>query len=79
MFLSVLNLPQVHLVKNYNHNLSQKKIYRLQVARVFHQQHDFDSYENVSHVVKPITGRVILSLTLTYKIDINNAFFNGDL
>lgn len=54
------------------------------IAKGFHQQFGFDFNETFSQVVKPITIRVILTLALTHKwelqqIDINNAFLNGSL
>lgn len=54
------------------------------VAKGFHQQEGFDFNETFSPVVKPVTIRVILTLALTYKwdiqqIDVNNAFLNGIL
>lgn len=54
------------------------------VAKLFHQEQDFNYTKTFSPVVKPITIRVILTLAITYKwdiqqIDINNAFLNGTL
>lgn len=54
------------------------------VAREFHQQEGFGFHETFSPVVKSTTKRAILSLALTVKwdiqkIDVNNAFLNGDL
>lgn len=54
------------------------------VAKGFHQQHGFDFNETFSPVVKPVTIRLILTLALTYRwnlqqIDVNNAFLNGFL
>lgn len=54
------------------------------VAKGFHQQSDFDYSETFSPVVKPTTIRVIHTLALTFKwdvqqIDVNNAFLNGFL
>lgn len=54
------------------------------VAKGFHQQQGFDYNETFSPVIKPPTIRIILTLALTHKweiqqIDINNAFLNGTL
>lgn len=52
------------------------------MAKIFHQ--GFDFHETFSLIVKPITIKVILTLIVTHKwdmqqIDINNAFLNGEL
>uniref|UniRef100_A0A803P8J1 Integrase catalytic domain-containing protein n=1 Tax=Cannabis sativa TaxID=3483 RepID=A0A803P8J1_CANSA len=54
------------------------------VAKGFHQQAGFDFDETFSHVVKPITIRVVLTIAVTRgwsirKLDVNNAFLNGEL
>jgi histone deacetylase 1/2 len=54
------------------------------VAKGFSQTVGFDFTETFSPVIKPVTIRVILTLAVTYKwqvqqIDINNAFLNGEL
>ncbi|KAK2412680.1 putative mitochondrial protein [Trifolium repens] len=54
------------------------------VAKGFSQTVGFDFTETFSPVIKPVTIRVILTLAVTYKwqvqqIDINNAFLNGVL
>jgi len=53
------------------------------VAKGFHQQLGFDFQETFSPVVKPTTIKVLLTLALTHKWDIQqidvNVFFNGDL
>lgn len=54
------------------------------VANGFHQQQDFEFHEAFSTFVKPTIIWIVFSLALTYKweiekIDINNAFLNGDL
>lgn len=53
-------------------------------AKGFHQQHGVDFHETLSHVIKPTTIRIILTLDITYKWEIqkthvNNAFLNGKL
>lgn len=52
------------------------------VAKGFHQVEGFDNINTFSHVVKPITERVGLTLAISQnwviqKLDINNAFLNG--
>jgi histone deacetylase 1/2 len=54
------------------------------VAKGFLQTVGFDFTETFSPVIKPITIRIILTLAVTFKwqlqqIDINNAFLNGIL
>ena len=54
------------------------------VAKGFQQTPGVDFFETFSPVIKPCTIRVIFTLAVTYKwdiqqIDINNAFLNGDL
>lgn len=54
------------------------------VAKGFHQQEGFDFTETFSPVIKLVTIRLVLTLALTYKwdiqqIDVNNAFLNGFL
>jgi histone deacetylase 1/2 len=54
------------------------------VAKGFNQEAGFDFQETFSPVVKPVTIRIILTLALSLKwdiqqIDINNAFLNGIL
>ncbi|GAU36893.1 hypothetical protein TSUD_220620 [Trifolium subterraneum] len=54
------------------------------VAKGFLQTAGFDFTETFSPVVKPITIRILLTLVVTYKwqvqqIDVNNAFLNGVL
>jgi histone deacetylase 1/2 len=54
------------------------------VAKGFLQTAGFDFTETFSPVIKPVTIRIILTLAVTYKwqvqqIDINNAFLNGVL
>lgn len=54
------------------------------VAKRFHQQHDFEFHETLSHVVKMTTVQIVLDLAIIYKwevqqINISNAFLNGDL
>jgi len=54
------------------------------VAKGFHQVQGFDFTKTFSHVIKPITIRLILTLALSYKwpiqqLDVNNAFLNGIL
>jgi histone deacetylase 1/2 len=54
------------------------------VAKGFLQTAGFDFTETFSPVIKPITIRIILTLAVTFKwqvqqIDINNAFLNGIL
>lgn len=54
------------------------------MAKGFHQQEGVDFHETFSHVVKPTTTRVILTLLVTYRwdiqqVDINNKFLNGDI
>ncbi|WJZ95511.1 hypothetical protein VitviT2T_014278 [Vitis vinifera] len=54
------------------------------VAKGFHQTPGFDYFETFSHVVKPTTIRVVLSLALCKnwsirQLDVHNAFLNGDL
>jgi histone deacetylase 1/2 len=54
------------------------------VAKGFNQEAGFDFQETFSPVVKPVTIRIILTLALSFKwdiqqIDINNAFLNGIL
>lgn len=71
-----------HIKENYDGFINKYKA-RL-VAKGFHQQYGFDFTETFSPVVKPVTIRIILTLALTYKwniqqIDINNAFLNGFL
>lgn len=51
------------------------------VPKVYHQQFGFDFNTTLSHVVKPTTIRIILTLALTnrweiHQTDINNAFLN---
>ncbi|MCI20233.1 retrovirus-related pol polyprotein from transposon TNT 1-94, partial [Trifolium medium] len=54
------------------------------VAKGFLQTAGFDFTETFSPVVKPVTIRILLTLVVTYKwqvqhIDVNNAFLNGIL
>lgn len=54
------------------------------VAKGFHQQEGFDYSEKFSPVVKPATIKTIISLSISkgwllHRIDINNAFLNGEL
>ncbi|RDY14213.1 hypothetical protein CR513_00753, partial [Mucuna pruriens] len=54
------------------------------VAKGFHQQPGFDFQETFSPVVKLVTVRTVLSITITRhwhikQIDVNNAFLNGIL
>jgi histone deacetylase 1/2 len=54
------------------------------VAQGFLQTAGFDFTETFSPVIKPVTIRIILTLAVTYKwqvqqIDVNNAFLNGVL
>jgi histone deacetylase 1/2 len=54
------------------------------VAKGFHQRPGLNFSETFSPVIKPITVRLILTLALSYKwdiqqLDVNNAFLNGDL
>uniref|UniRef100_A0A803P494 Reverse transcriptase Ty1/copia-type domain-containing protein n=1 Tax=Cannabis sativa TaxID=3483 RepID=A0A803P494_CANSA len=54
------------------------------VAKGFHQQPGFDFTETFSPVVKPVTIRIFITLALSHgwcikKLDVNNAFINGDL
>jgi histone deacetylase 1/2 len=54
------------------------------VAKGFLQTAGFDFTETFSPVIKPVTIRIILTLAVTYKwqvqqIDVNNAFLNGVL
>ena len=56
------------------------------VAKGLHQQYGLDFHETLSHIVKPTTIKVILTLALilTYmwdvqQVDINNVFLNGAL
>lgn len=49
------------------------------VAKGFHQKEGFDFNRTFSPVIKPVTIRIILTLALTYRwniqhIDVNNAF-----
>ena len=70
------------LKENYDGTINKHKA-RL-VAKGFDQKYGFDFHETSSPVVKPATIKVILTLALTHKwevqqIDINNAFLNGAL
>lgn len=52
------------------------------MAKWFHQRYVFDFTDTCSHVVKPIIVRLILSIAITHKwniqqLDVNNAFPNG--
>lgn len=54
------------------------------VAKGFNQREGCDFFETFARVIKPITVRIVLTLSLTHKwfikqIDINNAFLNGFL
>jgi hypothetical protein len=54
------------------------------VAKGFHQRYGDDYTETISHVIKPVTVRTILSLALSkgwhlHQLDVNNAFLNGTL
>ncbi|KAF5451599.1 hypothetical protein F2P56_026692 [Juglans regia] len=54
------------------------------VAKGFHQQAGVNFTEAYSHVVKPVTIRTILSISVTlssplHQLDIQNAFLHGDL
>jgi len=54
------------------------------VAKGFHQVHGFGFHETFSHVIKPVTIRIILTLALShgwklFQLDVNNAFLNGSL
>lgn len=54
------------------------------VAKCFHQQPDFDYNETLYPIVKPTTIRVMLTLAITHKweiqqVDITNAFLNDTL
>lgn len=54
------------------------------VAKWFHQSFRLNHFDTLSPVVKPVTVIVVLSLAVTFnrklrKIDVNNAFLNGEL
>jgi hypothetical protein len=54
------------------------------VRRGFSQQHGLDYDESFSHVVKPSTIRIVLSLAVTsswpiHQLDVKNAFLHGSL
>jgi hypothetical protein len=54
------------------------------VAKGFKQRYGLDYDETFSHVVKPATVRLLLSLALSHRwhirqLDIQNAFLNGFL
>ena len=54
------------------------------VAKGYHQRLDLDYHDTFSPVVKPITNRIVLCITLTmqwqiYQLDVNNAFLHGVL
>lgn len=54
------------------------------IAKGFHQQQGLHFSETFSHIAKPMTIRLILSLAVQFEwyiclLDINNAFLHGDL
>ncbi|KAH9747507.1 hypothetical protein KPL70_004741 [Citrus sinensis] len=68
----------------YNTDGSVSKYTARLVAKGFHQTAGIDYSETFSPVVKSLTMRLILSLTVMQgwkvrQIDVNNAFLNGDL
>lgn len=70
------------LKKNSDGSIAKYKA-RL-VAKGYSQQFGFDFNETFSLVVKPITIRIIMIIALTNqwnirKLDMNNAFLNGEL
>jgi len=54
------------------------------VAKGFNQIQGFDFHETFSPVIKPVTIKIILTITLTngwdlFHLDVNNAFLSGSL
>ena len=54
------------------------------VAKGFQQTLNVDYFETFNPIIKPSTIRIVFTLVVTHqwsiqKIDVNNAFLNGDL
>lgn len=78
-----IGYKRVFIVK-YNPDGSVERHKACLVAKGFHQVPVFDFSETFSHVIKPVTVRVVLSHALSCEwpikqLDINNAFLNGHL